>query len=1148
MSIQQFSLESNNVIFPDINAWFDQQSDSLCFSGCTGSYDAFLTCNIFTSGNRSVLTLVPDSKYAELLARECASLIGEEHIAHFPSRDAIPYNMKSPFGPTVETRFSVLSQLMNGKKQIYITPAVTLMQKILPQKELFNHTIKLRTNDEISQEKLSSWLIENGFTRETLVQDIGTFAIRGGIVDIYPFLTENPVRLEFWGDTIESIREFDIFKQNSIKPCSSVDIFPMKEFCLTDEQIEQGLTKIERYCIQNNEDLNSVYKLKQKWMSQADHDGIEWFLHWFELPYATILDYLPADCCVIWNDVFHPARRLDENYNNYTLHLNRVPDTFLPLVSKPDALLVPIQQINEDLSTYNRVFINTDTIPENAILHKLSLQVQPSFNGNLNLLTADLVSKDANGYSINILCENIGHAERLKELLENECPAVTVSIGYIKNGFVDPENKIAIYSESQIFNRIYRTIRTKKSKASIPISGFDALLPGDFVVHIDHGIARFSGIERIQTTGIHQDCMVLEYQDKAKVYVPIEDFHKVQKYIGKGSSQPTLSKLGTARWEKQKARARQSLREMAENLIKLYAKREYLEGIKFSKDSVWQKEFEDSFIYEATPDQDSAIKDIKTDMESFKSMDRLVCGDVGFGKTEVAMRAAFKAAIDGYQVALLAPTTILAAQHFTTFTERMANFPISIAVLSRFQKIKEQKAILKKLITGTIDIVIGTQRILSKDVEFKNLGLLIVDEEQHFGVRHKEKLKEYRYKVDVLSMTATPIPRTMHMSLIGIRDLSIINTPPINRLPIETHVSEYYDEIIKNAIENELDRGGQVYIVHNRIKNLPQLQDTIELAVPRARIMVAHGQMDEKKLELVMKEFVAGKFDVLLSTAIIESGLDIPNVNTIIVTRADALGLSQLYQLRGRVGRSSEQAYAYFLTNSFQKIKEVSLKRLRALEQYTDLGSGFQIAMRDLEIRGAGNILGTHQHGFIAAVGFELYCRLLKEEVDNLMGREPKEKEREVKIDLPINAYIPADYVADSSTRISLYQECSACKEINEIDEMEKNLVDRFGPLPETAQAFLILMHIKVLGQNIGLSHISSGADNFLSISLHGNEDEVAQRLKRILSASKQQFEVIYGTPLVLKTALTSKAAIHKSSEIKNILESLTNNIISKST
>jgi transcription-repair coupling factor (superfamily II helicase) len=518
-------------------------------------------------------------------------------------------------------------------------------------------------------------------------------------------------------------------------------------------------------------------------------------------------------------------------------------------------------------------------------------------------------------------------------------------------------------------------------------------------------------------------------------------------------------------------------------------------------------------------------------------MDRLVCGDVGFGKTEIAMRAAFKAVLDGYQVALLAPTTILAAQHYATFSVRMAEHPITIAVLSRFLNTKAQKDVLKNIRNGSVNIVIGTHRILSRDVEFKNLGLLIIDEEQRFGVRHKERLKGYRYSVDVLSMTATPIPRTMHMSLVGIRDLSIVNTPPRNRLPIETYVMAYHEDIIKNALENELDRGGQVYVVDNRIRNLAELQNTIELAVPRARVVVAHGQMDEKKLEAVMKEFVAGTYDVLLSTAIIESGLDIPNVNTIIVSRAETLGLSQLYQLRGRVGRSTEQAYAYFLIPSLKQIKENSLKRLRALEQYTDLGSGFQIAMRDLEIRGAGNIIGTDQHGTIAMVGFELYCQLLKEEIDRIKGDTPEEKKKEVKIDIPVDAYLPAEYIADSATRITLYQECSAYNDLDEIATLKRNIIDRFGPLPTPVQSLLTIMELKILGQNTGISHITLGKDDSLSFSFYHQEDRLAHILKNIIAKAGRRFEVVYGTPVVLKTSLTSKTAINKILETKEILQ-----------
>jgi len=1138
MAVERFSFEKNRTLFDFLNDIF-RQTERVGLQGSMGSYDAMLISALFTGTGRPVAVFTADNRRAETLARECASLAGEESTVLFPSRDGVPYNMRSPFGPTVEKRFGALSHLMNGKKAIYITTPAAALQKIPPPKDLFNHIIKLHQNDALPQETLAAWLIDNGFTRETLVEDIGTFAIRGGIVDIYPFLSENPVRLEFWGDTIDSIREFDVFRQNTVKMLSSAEIFPMKEFCLTDAQIDRGLVRIEEHCRQNAIDPVRLQKLHHLWKQQSDYDGIEWFLHWFDPSFVSFLDYLPGDAILVWDDLLDPQRRLEECRENYAHHLNRVPEIFMPFVSKPEELLIPAETVREKLSSFGALFINTQQTEEGIPVKRLTLQEQPSFGGNLNLIVADLKQKCAEGYLTTILCENSANAERLVEHIGTDCPDVTIAIGNLETGFVDPVHQTALYSESQMFNRGHYVAQGKKTKKSAPITSYDTLLPGDFVVHIDHGIAKFCGVKRIQTTGTHQDCMELLYQDNVKVYVPIEDFHKVRKYIGKDASAPLLSKLGTARWEKQKAKARESLREMADKLVGLYARRHYLEGIQFSADSVWQKEFEESFMFEPTPDQLTAIEQVKKDMMSSKPMDRLVCGDVGFGKTEIAMRAAFKAAMDGYQVALLAPTTILAAQHLATFSQRMANYPLRVAGLSRFQNSKEQREIVKNIQTGAIHIVIGTHRILSKDIAFHNLGLLIIDEEQRFGVIHKEKLKQYRFSVDVLSMTATPIPRTLHLSLIGIRDLSIINTPPKNRLPIETHVLEQHDEIVHGAIENELERGGQVYVVDNRIKNLPHLQDIIERAVPRARVALAHGQMEETRLETIMKEFVAGKHDVLLSTAIIESGLDIPNVNTLIVNHAEHLGLSQLYQLRGRVGRSAEQAYAYFLVKSLKHISETSLKRLRALQQYTDLGSGFQIAMRDLEIRGAGNILGAEQHGVIASIGFELYCSLLKEEIGRIRGDAPEETERSITLDLGVDAYIPADYIADGTTRVLLYQQCSACKHIGDITAIEKEFVDRFGPAPQPLQALLMSMKIRILARQAAISHIKVAAGNSLQISFHHTEEKLGEILKKAIAYSNRQFEVSYDTPVILKTVLISRSPLLILAEINHIIENL---------
>jgi transcription-repair coupling factor (superfamily II helicase) len=1138
MAIEPLSKQWSRGTFPGISEWLGRRPQSALFTGCAGSSDAFLISSLFAASGKTVFVCVESGKQAEVLAAECVSLLGEDAVSLFPSRDAVPYNMKSPFGPVVESRYTVLSALLDGKKAVYIAPHAALVQTVALPKDLFNRIIRLNAGQEISIATLSSWLTENGFRRESMVADLGTFCIRGGIVDIYPFMTDGPVRVEFFGDVIETIREFDVFSQKTSRTRETVEIFPMKEYCLSAEAVERALSAMGAFAA-GKRDLEAGFsKLSHQWKTLSDHDGIEWFLHWFAPATASVLDYLPSDAIIVWDDLLPPPRRLDECVQNYERHLERVPDAFSAFVSSPDKLLVPTQDAVEGLTLFSRVFVGTAEGVEAQWTCNCGMSEQPAFPQTMEPLVADLRSHDESGDETVVVCGNQGHAERLLELIGEQCPYVKVCTGFLQRGFVDRTNKRLYYSDVQIFNRPpTRQIVHKRMRQGQPLPSYDALSPGDFVVHVDHGIGRFLGVEHIVAGGAGRDCMLIAYQNSAKLSVPVEDFHKVQKYIGKESVVPALSKLGSESWERLKARTKESLREMAQELIELYAKRQYYEGIQFSKDTMWQKEFEDSFVYDETPDQARAIAEVKKDMESKKPMDRLVCGDVGFGKTEVAMRAAFKAVMDGYQVALLAPTTILTAQHYATLVERMANFPVRVAMLSRFLSAKEQKEVVARVKEGTVDILVGTHRILSQDIIFKNLGLLIIDEEQRFGVRHKERLKHFRYKVDVLSMTATPIPRTLHLSLIGARDLSIINTPPRNRLPIETHVLEYHEEIFKTAIENELDRGGQTYVVHNRIQTLGSIRDTIESLVPKARVVCAHGQMHESELARIMKEFIAGRFDVLVSTVIIENGLDIPNVNTILVNRADTMGLSQLYQLRGRVGRSSEQAYAYFLAPSFREASEISLRRLRVLEQYTDLGSGFQIAMRDLEIRGAGNILGVHQHGFIAAVGFELYCRLLEETVKELRGeKQPLVKDKEVTLDVPLDAYIPTDYVEDGTARISVYQELSGAGSIADVDEVERELADRFGPMPKSVIALLLLMRIKVLARALGCVKVTIAQDGGLALSFEGEDAAVRERIGKIVSASKRQFEIISGPPVMLRTQLHAAAVEDRAIETRELL------------
>ncbi|MDD5676133.1 MAG: transcription-repair coupling factor, partial [Chitinivibrionales bacterium] len=848
---------------------------------------------------------------------------------------------------------------------------------------------------------------------------------------------------------------------------------------------------------------------------------------------------------------------------NYERHWQRVAPALQPLVSAPQQLLFSDEEISGAFDCFQRVYLDTLETPAHTAAYPCAFTEPQSLSQNIGLFIDQLRKLKNDGFTTMMVCRNSGHAQRLVELLDEQVrplPAAADTVteetaaagvesidelmqiytGYLDRGFIDALQRRAVLTDNQgPPERSLQTKLGKKPRSSDTIASFDALAPGDYVVHVDHGIGKFLGVERLSSGPLGQDCMVLLYLDNAKLYVPVTDFAKVRKYIGKDSFSPALSKLGSGQWERIKERTRDSLKEMANELIELYAKRQYMEGISFGKDTPWQREFEDAFLFEPTPDQVRAIGEVKNDMEAKKPMDRLVCGDVGFGKTEVAMRAAFKAVMAGYQVALLTPTTILAAQHFVTLTARMADFPVRIGMLSRFLGPAEQKVVLDKVKNGLVDIVVGTHRLFSKDIVFKNLGLLIIDEEQRFGVRHKEKLKQYRTGIDVLSLTATPIPRTLHLSLIGARDLSIITTPPRNRLPIETQVAAYHDDLVKTAIESELERGGQVYVVNNRIGRLEPLRDTIERLVPAARVAIAHGQMDERELAAVMKEFIAGRFDVLLSTVIIENGLDIPNVNTVIVIRADAMGLSQLYQLRGRVGRSAEQAYAYLLTPPFREVNERALRRLQALEQYTELGSGFAIAMRDLEIRGAGNILGTRQHGFIAAVGFELYCKLLEEAVHEIKGEAPAPQARRLTLEIPLRAYIPTEYIADGSTRITIYQDCALLADTAGLDDVQQSLVDRFGPMPEPVAALLLLMRIKIMAGTLSCSKIAISDAGELKLFFEGGEADVKSAVQTIVTQSDRRFEMVYEQPLCLKTTLASKEPTQAALETKLILETI---------
>jgi len=743
------------------------------------------------------------------------------------------------------------------------------------------------------------------------------------------------------------------------------------------------------------------------------------------------------------------------------------------------------------------------------------------------------------GYLVNILCDNAKQVERMNFILEErrlDIGGISVGIGLLSEGFISDELKLAMMSDDEIFGRQRQRRRKVKFKEGAPISNYMDLKEGDYVVHVSHGIGIYNGVKHLDIDGRMQDFLMLRYAGSDVLYVPTYQINMVQKHIGGGDDvKLRMDKLGGTRWSQVKARVKKDVQKLAKELLDLYATREALPGHPFSPNIPWQPEFEAAFPYEETPDQLKAIEETLADMERRSPMDRLICGDVGYGKTEVAMRGAFKAVMDGKQIAILVPTTVLAQQHFLTFSERFEQFPVKVGMLSRFRTPKEIKQLLEDLENGKVDIVIGTHRLLSKDVKFHDLGLLIIDEEHRFGVRHKERIKQMRQQVDVLTMSATPIPRTMHLSLVGARDLSLINTPPESRLPIETYVMEFKPEVVRDSILKEMDRGGQIYFVHNRIQSITSIANIVQELVPQARIAVAHGRMNERQLERIMLDFISYKYDVLVCTTIIESGLDIPNVNTIIINRADALGLAQLYQLRGRVGRAKEQAYGYLLYPEARSITESAQKRLRVIEEFTDLSSGFKIALRDLEIRGVGNILGSEQHGHITAVGYDMYCKLLNEAVKELKGEEVVE-EIETKISFPIEAYLPDKYVPDSNQKVSLYKKISELANPQERSDLEEEMRDRYGEIPHSVYALLEIAELKQIAEKFGINDIISSGD---VVKITFDQSKTTVNPRRLVSVIKRSKRLSLAPPVRLMVDVADLNEEAQLETVKRVLQQL---------
>ncbi len=1042
-----------------VGRWRDGGS-TVAVSQLSGSARSFLIAGRYEDEPGKYLIVTRSEQDAERIANDVNELLDETVAYHFPDWGVNPYQWKAPLAETIGSRLEALARLQRHDRSIVTSGVRALMEPTISPEDLRHSSLLIEVNQEMSLDHIAARLVRLGYERYPLVEEVGSFAVRGGIVDIFPHTTEHPVRIELFGDFVESIRYFSVSTQRSISNTDSVKLLPQREILVSGGSLEEFFGLIE------NKD--AADHVREKFRFGIDYPGLEWAASLFVPQRSYLVDFLDRSAVAYFVEpalIESEAEKLFEEFERRHEETGFERE-FLP---SPDRIYFGpsdlLQRLSE-LRSYNEIsFASREDHPA-----QFGTGDHPVIGAQMKLLMRKLDEYASENRRVFIACDNKIQRDRMEEILENRADRVMLMVADISEGFTFPSENFVLLCDHQIFSRRYHRYKVRRSKEGVALSSYTNLNVGDYVVHVDYGIGRYQGLKEITVDKRRRDCLLIHYSDGDRLYVPIEEFNRVQKYVGK-EGKPQLTRLGGPAWEKVKARTKKAIADMAEELIKLYAERKSRPGFAFSPDSAWMRQLEASFPYDETPDQLQAIEDIRKDMETPHPMDRLICGDVGFGKTEVAIRAAFKCVNDNMQVAVLVPTTILAQQHFNTFAERLEEFPIRIEMLSRFKTRREQKAIIGDLAEGKVDIAIGTHRLLSKDIRFRDLGLLIVDEEQRFGVAHKEKIKRMKRLVDVIAMSATPIPRTMQMSLLGARDMSIINTSPKDRLPIRTEIVEFHPDAIGEAILAEIERGGQIYFVHNRVQTIMSIHRYLTKLLPTVRICVGHGQMPERELEDVMNGFLRKQYDVLLSTSIIESGLDIPSVNTIIINRADRFGLAQMYQLRGRVGRSTLKAVAYLVIPPIRMLSSTARKRLKAVEQHTELGSGFHLAMRDLEIRGAGNLLGAQQHGFVEEVGFDLYLKLLDEAVSELRGEEVKPS-LQVKIETDLDLFLPNHYIHESQQKVDVYQRLAKADSYESINDLEAELADRYGPLPSAAENLIRMAEIKVLAIRAGVEKV----------------------------------------------------------------------------
>lgn len=1107
----------------------EQRMSRQLITGLAGSAKTLLFAHAFKKLDKNLIILMPNLYYVNQLAEDLQHVLPAESIHLFPVDEVLSAEMAFSSPEARAERVATLNRLQQNDPGIYLLP-VAALHKRLPAKEIWkNAQLHWQIGDEIAIDSLPQQLVLMGYERTEMVAKPGEFSMRGSIVDIYPLTFEYPVRVELFDVEIDSMRYFEADTQRSIEKIEEVWLPPTSEQIYSQENLLDGINKIENLLEKKlattaepteRQFLHDYFgQLISEWQRNIPTDQAKFYADLLYPEHLSILDYFPQDSLLIVDDyqrIMETNREMEREAAEW--HTQKISELRVFSEQQFVADVHGIIQKEKFATTFFSLFQKGMGNLRFQALYQFQYRTMQQFFGQMPLLKTEMDRWRKQEQTVVIFIptkERIRKAEQMlrdEDILVVETEAdqlikgqVQLVEGALMTGFELPQEKIVTITEKEIFQKTTKKQTRRQTVTNAErLKSYNELKAGDYVVHANHGIGKYIGMETLEVDGVHQDYMTIIYQNDDKLFIPVTQLNLIQKYVASESKTPRINKLGGSEWTKTKRKISSKIEDIADDLIQLYAVREAEKGYAFGPDDSYQKEFENAFPYSETDDQLRSAAEIKRDMEKEKPMDRLLVGDVGYGKTEVALRAAFKAVKESKQVAFLVPTTILAQQHYETMLERFEGFPVNVGLLSRFRTKKQQKETIEELRTGQLDIVVGTHRVLSKDIEFSDLGLLIVDEEQRFGVKHKERLKQLRAQVDVLTLTATPIPRTLHMSMLGVRDLSVIETPPANRYPIQTYVMEKNPGAIREAIQREMGRGGQVFYLYNRVETIERKVEEIQALVPEARIAYAHGQMTEVQLENTLFDFIEGQYDVLVTTTIIETGVDIPNANTLFVENADYMGLSTLYQLRGRVGRSNRVAYAYFMYEQQKILNEVSEKRLQAIKDFTELGSGFKIAMRDLSIRGAGNLLGAQQHGFIDAVGFDMYSQMLSEAVARKQGKNQQTEKTSVEIDLGVDAYLPESYVSDQRQKIEIYKRIRELDSQEMLEELEADLLDRFGEYPEEVAHLLTIGQIKMDGDRALLEMIRKQQQTIVfKLSKVGTKRYTVEQLFEALTATK---------------------------------------------